>query len=303
MAVAKTIGRYCLAGKCVWRRTVVWLPVFAVRLVFRDYFSVDVFRRYVSISKRDAYAFSSRLRRAVEWYAIRRANGKTHEAAFSEALRLVPRVVREDKRALGYLEDRVKRIVDEAERIVEVFGHRAPASGWSVVAGEEDGLPVLPAAYLPGAVQYALRFPAPLTELVFCSQDTCLPVPRGLWPGTNWAQFLFLSLRNDIYYMFIERFGAVTVLEYLSNLEDVDEFAVSIRLGRRWTRVTLFIPVSDPARHAGRVAEMQELAVKTLKLVEAEVLADGAQAQVDGLEYFGVSEEKLRELVSRLLGK
>ena len=302
----RVLGHCCYYRRCVWSIHPVSIEVFAAKLMYRQFFSVEVFRRFVDITRDKEEGggpkFSRTMYTAVIRYAILRSAGYSHAEAMQDVMLILPAQVRSNARALNYFEETVRRLVEKAESYVEANIHRAPRTGWSILTDETYTLEPLffPASFLPRILAYALNLPRTYTDLVFCDDRRCYPTPAGIWPDDRWLQLAGRSLRHDVYFRFMEEFGAVSIMDYLTNL-DVDEVAISVRPGRRWAKVVLYVPVKNPEEHVVRVARMQELADKLTRQLENLLLHDLERIdEEDGLKILGITEEDIARAVKKL---
>jgi len=295
------LGSSCYHRKCVWKTRVLPLEVAAVKLAYRQKLSAATLRRYASAStwqhaSRQLYACTVR-------YALLRSMGYEHEEAMEDVYTRLPPAVASSEKALSYYESSVREVVEGAEEVVRLNAHRMPETGWSLLTDEErtsDAM-LFPATFLYRILHYATSVPRARTELAFCDHSRCYPTPRGVWPGSSWLQLVGQTLRHDIYYHFIQEFGATTMLDYVVNL-DVEEFAISIRPGRRATTVTLYVPVENPDTHVVRAAKMQALADAVSRQLELQVV-QGTAASASGLEILGVTEEDIKRAVEKTARK
>lgn len=304
----QVLGHCCYHRLCVWIQRPTAIEVFSVKLLFREYLSVDHFRDFINIprdkKRREGERFSSDVYRATVHYAMVRSHSVGHAEAMEDTYLLLPEPLRNNQGALKYFEATVKRLVERAEELVKHNIHRAPETGWKVLTDETQlKEPLLfPISYLPRVLHYALTVPRAYTGLVFCNDNSCYPAPDGIWPDDRWLVAVDQSIRHDVYYYFIEKFGATSILDYLTNL-DIDEFAISVKPGRRWSKVVLYIPVSNPAEHVVRVAKMQELVEKVSRQVEELMLHDLEKPRVEGLKALGITDEDIARSVGKLIKK
>ena len=302
----ETIGHCCYYRRCVWSIHPISIETFVVKLLYKDYFSVDVFRTHTHITKdKESGAgvrFSRDMYSAAVRYAILRGAGYTHKEAMNDVLIMLPKPVRLSVRALQYFENTVLKLVENAEKLAKLNVHKAPKTGWSVLRDETYTLEPLffPASFLPKILAYSFSLPKIYTNLVFCDDHRCYPTPNGIWPDDKWLLAVGQSLRHDVYFRFIEEFGAVSILEYLTNL-DIDEIAISIKPGRRWAKITLYVPVKNPEEHVVKVAKMQELTDKITRQLESLIVNELEKPiEEDGLKILGITDKDIESAIRKL---
>jgi len=293
------IGHCCYWDKCVWTSRVRSIDYTALRLVFRRYFSLEVLRTFGA--KASGSKASRAIRRAVFRYAALRRGGLSHEEAFRYVANELAKLLG-DTRAVEYVGGAAKRIYESAERIVRENVAAVPPTGWRVLADETYTTDLLffPSAYMFRVLSFALKLPRTFTNLVFCDDRRCYPAPMGLWPGDSWLQLVGQSLRHDVYYHFLHEFGAASITEYLTNI-GTEEIAISIKPGTASAKVSLFVLVDDPAKHAVTVARMQKTAEKVSEQLEKLILYELRQKEGAGREVLGITDDDILRIVEEVL--
>ena len=267
----------CFGRKCMWRLDVIPIEYYVVKLLYTQYFSTQILRSH-GLNVKNARSVSAALYNAVRDYALLRHIGYDHNEAFERTVA----GVQLPKYTMKYVEGRLKWLVDNAEKLAERLRHRAPETGWRVITDEryEDEVMVFAYMYFPVVTKLVLRLPDIYTELVFCSDRECYPTPEGLWPDNRVAVMARQAGRHDIYYKFIEKYGAVSITDYILNL-DFNEFAVKIKPKRKRTHVTFYVKVNEPLEHARRVADLQAEARRAYKELEEKLVKKLGEEEVE----------------------
>jgi len=296
---SEVFGHCCYWDKCVWRSRVKSIEYTALRLVYRRYFGLEVLRSFGA--KASGTKAASAIRRALFKYVALRRGSLRHEEAFGYVLKELAGVLG-DRRAVEYIESAVRRVFENAERIVREGTAGIPPTGWKTLSDETYTTDLLffPSSYMFRILSFALRLPKVYTRLVFCDDNRCYPAPMGIWPDSSWLQLAGQALRYDVQHYFLQEFRATSISEYLMNV-DAEEVAVSIKPGISAAKVTLFVLVSDPVKHVVTVARMQKTVEKVMEQLEKLILYELRQKEGVGKEVLGITDEDIFRIVEEVI--
>jgi len=297
------IGHCCYWDKCVLVSRVRGIEHVALRLIYRKLFELGTLRSFgakVSGTK-TARAIKSLLTK----YILLRRGGLSHEEAFRYISKGLDNILNNSS-TVKYVEDSIKHVFEDAEKIVRTNIARMPSTGWRILSDDTYTLDLLffPPAYMFRILSFALRLPRIYTHLVFCSESACYPVPRGLWPDASWIQLVGQALRHDVYHYFLQEFGATNISEYLTNI-DTEEVAVSIKPGIIMAKVTLYILVDDPVKHVITIAKMQKTVEKVTEQLEKLILYELKQKEEQGIarSVLGITDDEIARIVEEVIEK
>ncbi len=147
-----------------------------------------------------------------------------------------------------------------------------------------------------------------ITELIFCDTYRCYPTVLGLFPltGNELKIAAQEALRRDVIDELYARFGATNITEYIIDKISAKSFYVSMQRPKfNKIKLLVFIPAENPAYHAIKVSKLQLLYKKLLPQLDTLLATNLKESDPnkDWMRYLGVTREKLREVVRRVLSR
>jgi len=273
------IGHFCYWDKCVWFARVISIQYAAARLAYPVLLSKQ------AMSRR-GLKWSPILRDSLFKYIHLRRYGAGHTEAFS--------VVPEEYRS-KYVEKIVRTVYEDSEKIVRRYLKNAPPTGFRYFHDE-----TLTKELLFFRPEHVLRIldiskgPERRVYLGFCDEEHCYPVRHGFWPRHDWLDIIAETVRHDVYYELLQRYGAVDALDYILGI-DTDEVAVNIKPGKLMTRIYIYVYTDTPGRHAVRLTEMQEVVARVIEQLEE--IASSFRYEKEAEEIEDIGEDELLEAV------
>lgn len=248
---ASVIGSACYYRKCVWRTRVVDAEVAAVKLAYKDYFSLSVLRQHgVEVGYGPRYA--RRLYRALLAYARARHLGLGHSEAAAAVQELVPEV---KLSAPGFLSEMAQHVVDNYESVLRNRSARLPPTGWATF--EDELLRLSPTYVWLYVDELKKRYGKVKVEVAFCDDNRCYPACCGLEPAASWAVSARSSLRLDLLDSVEREFGALTGRDFVDYVVAPSEYAVNLMPSYGGPKLYLFARVQDPAAAAISLTRLQ----------------------------------------------
>jgi len=297
------IGTCCYREKCVLRTRVVSIQYFAAVVGYRLYLSSEVMPTTLKLGRQ----FYRDLRVALLRYVRLRRLGVPHDEALSMVLTNDILVPLGKAQLYDYVVKVFNDIYTDAKKVVRAAWHRGllPPTGWRFLSDEtRTRAPLfINKYYLLPMVRHLLNgLPRVYTSLVFCDDDRCYPAPRGLWPSRDWIWLADVAKRRDIVDELTTKHRAYDITTFIADIWDqIEDSAISVKPGRKYTWITVYLKVPRPDEIVDRAGRFQEDVAKVMEYLHNLIASRGAEAlrvsiddriaQVVDEVLFGVSDD------------
>lgn len=265
----------CLSIKCVYGARVISSIGLALQLLVLEEMSVLKLRSMGKIDKELARKLPIYLRKAVFNSVERSVTGDISSAVnFS-----IPEL---DKKIKKYVISRFDEVASHPLDYILSVLKRKPniiKTGWRIINDPLNsfGIFVIPKKYFWYTVEYLTRVNVSFrSEIVFCNNSECYPLPLGMYPSTLLTGVAYDSGDIDKILYLEKEYGGANISAVLSKLEnEIKDVGLAIYPKKNKSVASFFLKVDKPREIATKLAQMQLEALRIEDEILRKVLGRG----------------------------